>query len=129
MKTTTQDGPLASFQEETLNDLAGKEGFFVEPGTAEGTVKLLATVGKEIGVVHQKPDARDKEVVVRLLGVGGIIRVKAGGVIAQNAKVLPAVGGKGVSSASGLTRGRKMGNGSSAVDDLIEVLSITEYAP
>jgi|GEM_PF-5636579 len=129
MQTETVGGINFGGLEETLGDLDGKQGYFVEPGTAAGTYKLLATVGKEVGVIVEKADLRDREVQIHLLGSGGIMRVRAGGVIAGGAQIIPAVGGKAATLVSGFSRGIKKSAGNSADGDLIEVYDIPNQKP
>jgi hypothetical protein len=119
MKTMYNEGRIQSFQEETLGDLDGKEGYLVEPGTAEGTVKLLVTPGNEIGVIQEKPDARSTEVSVALLGSGGVNRYVAGGVIAKGGRFKGAAGGKVVAAASNeRSIGKRLDQGNSADGDI-----------
>ncbi len=95
---TKLDGPYASFREAVEGALVGKEGYLVELASAD-TIQLVATVGKEFGVI----DFADKttgDVRVRLLNAPGIARFVQGGAIAGNAKVKAAVGGKVVAAAT-----------------------------
>lgn len=125
---TTLDAGLVSFEEENLGDLTGKEGYLVEPGTAEGTVKLLATAGNEIGAIHEKPDLQSKVVLVQLLNKEGTLKLRAGGVIAKGGRVKGAVGGKVVASTELGSIGKKLTQGNSADGDLIEVIGGREYS-
>lgn len=124
---TPIDGAYCTFDEETLGALTGKEGYLVEPGTAENTVKLLATPGKEIGVIYEKGDTQSKQVLVRLLGKGGTVVVKAGGVIAKGGRIKGDVGGKVLASTELGYIGKKLTHGNSADGDLIEVLDVPGY--
>lgn len=120
METYT-DTPYYSFKEETLDALKDKEGFLVELGTAEGTVKLATSAANVVGVLFQKQEG-NPHVNVRLLGKGGTVKVKAGGVIAKGARVTWATGGKVASAATGTLLGRKLTQGNSADNDVIEIL-------
>lgn len=120
MKTFTE-GPYATFAEETTDALLDKEGFLVELGTAEGTVKLATSGNLAIGVLQEKREG-DSHVNVRLLGKGGTVKVKAGGVIAKGANVGWGTGGKIVTMATGNTLGKKLSQGSSADNDVIEII-------
>jgi len=129
MKTFTE-GPYFSAVEESVDALLDKEGFLVALGTAEGTVKLAANGDTAIGVLSEKREG-DPHVTVRLLGKGGTVKVKAGGVIAKDARVVWGTGGKVITqpSTSGTTQrtlGRKLSQGSSADGDIIEILDVIE---
>lgn len=120
MKTFT-DSPYYTFAEETTDALLDKEGFLVELGTAAGTVKLATSGNLAIGVIHQKREG-DPHVNVRLLGKGGTVKVKAGGVIVKGANVGWGAGGKVVTLATGNTLGKSLSQGSSADNDVIEII-------
>lgn len=121
MKTTWNDGAYQSFKEETPGELDGKTGYYVQQGTAEDTVALLGA-GKPIGVVHQKLRKGEPDVTIRMIGSGGVYRAVAGAVLAKDARVKPANGGKAVAAtAAALATGTKLDQGSSADGDLISV--------
>lgn len=128
MKTYT-DGPTATFAEETTDALLNKEGFLLALGTAEGTVKLATSIDDAIGVLQDKREG-DPHVNVRLLGKGGTVKVKAGGVIAKGARVKWGTGGKvvtvGASAGTYRTVGVKLSQGNSADGDVIEILDTIE---
>lgn len=128
MKTYT-DGPYATFAEETTDALLDKEGFLVTLGTAEGTVKLATSVDDAMGVLQDKREG-DPHVNVRLLGKGGTVKVKAGGVIAKGARVKWGTGGKvvtvGAVAGTYRTIGTKLSQGNSADGDIIEILDTIE---
>lgn len=128
MQTIT-DTPYYTFAEETVDALKDKEGFLVELGTAQGTVRLAASADAAIGVLYAKQPG-NPHVNVRLLGKGGTVKVKAGGVIPKGSRVLWGTGGKVVvqpgSAGTHRTIGRKLTQGSSANDDVIEILDIVE---
>lgn len=95
---TKLDGAYGSFREAVADALVGKEGYLVELVTAD-TVQLVATVGKEFGVI----DFTDKttgDVRVRFLNAPGIAKFVQGAAIAGGAKIKAAVGGKVVTAAS-----------------------------
>lgn len=129
MSTTYTEGPYKSFEEENLLDLEGKEYFLVALGANENTVKIATSGDEVIGVLHAR-NPMSKEVTVRLLGKGGTVKVKAGGVIAKNARVVWGAGGKAVTipgaAGSYRTLGRKLTQGDSAANDVIEVLDLIE---
>lgn len=118
---TYDDTAYKSFKEETVDALLDKEFFLVELGTAEGTIKLATSANTAIGVLAQKQKG-NPHVTVRLLGKGGTVKVKAGGVIAKGANVGWAAGGKVVTLATGNTFGKKLSQGSSADNDVIEII-------
>lgn len=120
MKTFTE-GPYYTAKEETTDALLDKEGYLVELGTADGTVKLATSGNLAIGVLTEKRKG-DPHVTVRLLGKGGTVKVRAGGVIAKGANVGWGTGGKFVTMATGNTLGKKVCQGSSADGDVIEIL-------
>ena len=120
METYT-DTAYKAFAEETVDALLNKEGFLVELGTADGTVKLATSAATAIGVLFQKQPG-NPHVNVRLLGKGGTVKVVAGGAIAKGALVTWGTGGKFVSAASGNTLGRKLTQGNSADNDVIEIV-------
>ena len=130
MKTFT-DSAYKTFAEETADALLDKEGFLVALGTAEGTVKLATSVDDAIGVLADKRPG-DTHVNVRLLGKGGTVKVKAGGVIAKDARVIWGTGGKVITRPTGAgihrTLGRKLSQGNSADGDIIEILDVLEPA-
>lgn len=118
---TYDDTAYKAFAEETTDALLDKEGYLVELGTAQGTVKLATSGNAAIGVLFAKRPG-DPHVNVRLLGKGGTVKVRAGGVIAKGANVGWGTGGKVVTLATGNTLGRKLGQGSSADGDMVEIL-------
>lgn len=128
MKTFTE-GPNMTFAEESTDALLDKEGFFVALGTAAGTVKLAANGDTVIGVLQEKRKG-DPHVNVRLLGKGGTVKVKAGGVIAKDARVIWGTGGKAITqtltAGTYRTLGRNLSQGNSADNDVIEILDIIE---
>lgn len=128
MKTFTE-GPYYSASEESVDALLNKEGFLVALGTAEGTVKLAASGDTVIGVLFEKREG-DPHVTVRLLGKGGTVKVKAGGVIAKDARVVWGTGGKVITQPTTegnyRTLGRKLSQGSSAANDIIEIVDLVE---
>jgi hypothetical protein len=97
----TLDGPYGTYQELTLGELTGKENHLVELGATEGTVKLLATPGKEIGTVFEI-DANTRDVKVRFLNAPGEQIFVQDGAIAALAGFAGAVGGK-VTALTGAT--------------------------
>lgn len=128
MKTFT-DGPYMTFAEETTDALIDKEGYLLALGTAEGTVKLATSIDDAIGVLQDKREG-DPHVNVRLLGKGGTVKVKAGGVIAKGARVKWGTGGKvvtiGAVAGTYRTVGVKLSQGNSADGDVIEILDTIE---
>ena len=93
------DSPYKTFKEETVGALDGKEGYFLMLGTAENTVKLATSGDVAIGVMQSKLQngtIGDGAVNVRMLGKGGTVKVKAGGVIAKGARVVWGTGGKAI---------------------------------
>ncbi|MBB5351351.1 hypothetical protein HNR46_001587 [Haloferula luteola] len=127
---TYSEGPYKSFQEETLGDLVDKEGFLVMLGNADNTVKLATSGDAAIGVLHQRTSMESREVAVRLLGKGGTVKVKAGGVIAKDARVIWGAGAKVITqpavAGSYRTFGRKTAMGNSAEDDVVEIIDVIE---
>lgn len=120
METYT-DGPYKPFKEATLDALLDKEFFLVELGTASDTVQLATSAANAIGVLYAKQQG-NPHVNVRLFGGSGSIKVKAGGVIAKGARVTWGTGGKVVSATTGSLFGRKITQGSSADNDVIEII-------
>lgn len=129
MKTFTE-GPYATFAEETTDALLDKEFYLVALGTDAGTVKLATSVDDAFGVLAAKREG-DPHVSVRLLGKGGTVKVIAGGVIAKDARVIWGAGGKVLTkpTAAGNQRtlGRKLSQGNSAANDIIEIDDIVEF--
>lgn len=119
METYT-DTPYKPFKEAVLDALLNKEGYLVELGTAADTVQIATSANNAIGVLVHKENG-NRHVNVRLLGKGGTVKVVAGGVIAKGANVGWAAGGKVVTLATGNTIGRKLTQGSSADNDVIEI--------
>ena len=126
---TYTDGAYKTFSEETLDALLDKEGYLVALGTNEGTVKIATSGDDVIGVLTDKTNG-SSQVTVRLLGKGGTVKVKAGGVIAKNARVIWATGGKVITqtltTGTYRTLGRKLTQGNSADGDVIELLDTIE---
>lgn len=120
METYTDTG-YKPFKEETLDALLDKEFFLVELGTASDTVKLATSAANAIGVIYAKEQG-NPHVNIRLIGKGGTVKVKAGGVIAKGARVTWATGGKVASATTGVLLGRKVTQGSSADNDVIEII-------
>jgi hypothetical protein len=120
MNTTgVTEGPYLTFKEETEGQLDGKEGYLVELGTAAESVKILATVGNEIGTYEGRLSADSNYVRVRLLGTPGTARFVANGVIAKDGKFIAAAGGKVApvgSATSGIILGRSLYQGNTADD-------------
>jgi len=118
---TYTDTPYKSFKEATTDALLNMEGRLVELGTAADTVQLATSGNNAIGVLVHK-DQGNPHVNVRLLGKGGSVKVVAGGVIAKGANVGWGTGGKVVTLATGNTLGRKLSQGSSADNEVIEIV-------
>ena len=130
MKSIYVEGNTKTFAEEVAGQLDGKEGYLVELGTAEGTVKILATVGNEIGVVRNKLQPGHPDVTIRLLGKSGTVNMVAGGAINKGAKVKAAIGGKVVAAGAGdRSLGTKLTHGAAADGHVIEVLDVIERIP
>jgi hypothetical protein len=130
---TRNDTPFVTFLEETVGALDGKEGYLLMLGTNENTVKLATSGDVAIGVMAgklQNGSIGDGAVNVRLLGKGGTVKVKAGGIIAKGARVIWGTGGvvltQTLTTGSYRTLGRKLGQGSSALNDVIEILDLVE---
>ena len=130
MNPTYTEGPYKSFEEENLLDLQDKEGFLVMLGAADNTVKLATSGDVAIGVLHGRTSLESKDVAVRLLGNGGTVKMKAGGIIAKGSRVVWAAGGKVVAqpaaAGSYRTLGVKLEQGDSADNDVIEVFDVIE---
>jgi len=126
---TYQDTAYHPFKEETTDALLNKEGFLVALGTAADTVKLATSIDDAIGVLFEKQEG-NPHVNVRLLGKGGTVKVKAGGVIAKGARVKWGTGGKvvtvGAVAGTYRTVGVKLTQGNSADNDVIEILDTIE---
>lgn len=124
------ESPYRSFEEENLGDLVGKEFFFVALGAADNTIKLAADGESVIGVLHERTSMESKDVSVRLLGKGGTVKVKAGGIIAKGGRVIWGAGAKAlpVPAVDGTYRtfGRKLSQGNSANNDVIEIIDVIE---
>lgn len=127
---TYSEGPYKSFDEETLKALLGKENHFVALGTDPGTVKLATNGDEVIGVLHERLSLETKQVTVRLIGKGGTVKVRAGGVIAKGGRVVWGTGAKAIAqpgtAGTYRTLGRKLANGNSADNDIIEILDTVE---
>ena len=128
METYT-DTPYKPFKEEATDALLDKEHFLVALGAGSDTVKLATSIDDAIGVLVAKHPG-DPHVNVRLLGKGGTVTVKAGGVIAKGARVTWGAGAKVVTltAAAGTYRtlGIKLTQGNSADGDIIELLDTIE---
>jgi len=126
---TFSEGAYRSFVEETTDALLNKECYLVALGTAENTVKLATSIDDAIGVLYQKREG-DPHVNVRLLGKGGTVKVIAGGVIAKGARVTWGTGGKVITltatAGTYRTLGVKLSQGSSAANDIVELLDTVE---
>lgn len=132
---THTEGNKLSFQPETVGQLDYKQGFLVELGTADGTCKLLATVGNEIGVVAEvlQPGQPDTEITVRALGKNGTVKMKQSSAIPKNARVVADPANLGEVKAlptnvNGTYRslGRKLTFSPGAAGDVIQVLDTIE---
>ena len=128
METYT-DTPYKSFKEEAADVLLGKENYLVALGVAADTVKLATSIDDAIGVIVAK-DQGNPHVAVRLLGKGGTVKIKAGGVIANGARVTWGAGAKviALTAVAGTYRtlGVKLSQGNSADGDVIELLDTIE---
>ena len=86
-------------------------------------------VDSAIGVMHGKLEGGDA-VSVRLLGKGGTVKVKAGGVIPKDSWVVLGAGGKAIvqpgDAGTHQTLGRKLTQGNSADGDIFELLDLIE---
>ena len=126
MKTTITECGYVSFNEEVAEALLDKEGYAVCLGATKGTIKLPTTAAEAkaaIGVVHLRHRPDDTEVSVRLFGAQGSIRARFGGVVAANAPVKVAVGGKFVTAvATDQAKGLSLLGEASADNSLGEVL-------
>lgn len=126
---TFNDGAYMTFAEEITDALLDKEFYLVAQGTAAGTIKLAADGDTAIGALYEKREG-DPHVTVRLLGKGGTLKVIAGGVIAKDARVIWGAGGKVITqpgtAGTHRTLGRKLSQGNSAANDIIEVLDLIE---
>jgi hypothetical protein len=122
------DGAYRTFTEETPGQLTGKEGYALEL-SANANVQLW-TNGKQIGWMHTKLQGSN-DVVVRLCGKGGTVKVVAGGAVALKDNVKPANGGKMVVAATGnRSTGIKISPAAASADgDLMEILDVVETAP
>jgi hypothetical protein len=122
------DGNVRTFAVETSGQLDNKQDYLVELGTADDSVKLLATVGKEIGAVRNLPQPGSPQVSVRLLGKGGTLRLVQSAAISKGALVKAVVGGTVVTANTSGDRaiGRKISSGSGSAGEIIEVLDCIE---
>lgn len=128
MNTTgVTEGPYVTFKEETADQLKGKEGYLVELGTADGTVKILgARINNAIGTYEGRLAPGSKHVRVRLLGGPGTARYVATGTIAKGAKFKAAAGGKVIAASSGLLIGRSINQGNTAANERFLAIPIME---
>lgn len=118
--------PFVPLEAVTPADLVGKEGYLVELTNAR-KIQLLTANGVAIGVLDQKLEGDDTTWNVRLLGKGGTVKVKAGGVIAGGARVKGTNGGKVVTNGGyGRCVGTKLTAGNSADNDVIEIDDVVE---
>lgn len=126
MKTSYLDSGYASFREEALGDLLGKEGYAVCLGAGEDTVKLPTTAAEAaqcIGVIGERYNDTNGEIQVALFNKEGSFRGVAGGIITKGAPVAVAVGGKMETSTEALKAGRYVGQSDTADNDIIEILT------
>lgn len=126
---TFTDTAYYTLAEEAVDALLDKEGFLVALGAGEGTVKLATSQDDVIGVLFAKQKG-NPHVNVRLLGKGGTVKIKGGGVIAKGARLIWGAGAKVLTQPVGAgtyrTIGIKLSQGNSANNDVIEVLDIVE---
>lgn len=129
MLATHTDGSFQNYLEETLDALSGLEGYLVELGTAEGTVKLATSGANAIGVLTKK-NVGNTHVQVTALGSGVTCKVKAGGAIPKGSRVVWGTGGKLVvqpgTTGTYRTLGRYLGQVTAANNDIIEILMTVE---
>ena len=124
--TGVTNGPCVTFEEETAGQLTGKEGYLVELGTAENSVKILATAANAIGTVEGKLSPDSTAVNIRLLGSPGTARYVAGDAIAKGGTFIAAAGGKVVAGASGRILGKSLFQGNTADDQRFLALPLVE---
>ncbi len=127
MQQSFTDSPYKQYTAAVPADLVGKEGHIVEQVAGAKTIQLY-TNGLAIGVLQQELESGSGRWTVRLLGKGGTVKVKAGGVIATPAQVKAANGGKVV---DGGGAGRAIGvktspETNSADGDVIEIIDVVE---
>ncbi|MBK1884606.1 hypothetical protein JIN85_19475 [Luteolibacter pohnpeiensis] len=119
-----------SFTEETPGQLVNKEFHFVALGAAEDSIKLAESGDEVIGVMVERYAPDLPEINVRLLNRGGTVKVKAGGIIPKNGRVVFGAGGLAIAqpaaAGSYRTLGRKLSQGNSATNDVIEILDVIE---
>jgi hypothetical protein len=112
--TGITEGPYVTYTEETAGQLDGKENYLVELGTAEGSVKILATAANAMGTFIGRVSPGSTQVNIRLLGGPGTARYVAGDAIAKGGKFVAAVGGKVVAGTTGRTLGSSEFQGNTA---------------
>lgn len=127
--TTYHEGNTRPFAIGTAGALDGKNDFLVElDNTVPNGIKLLATVGNEIGAVRNLLTPGGRQVGVRLLGKDGTLRLIQNAAIARGAWVMPdstALGKvKAVPGTTGTYHaiGVKLSDGNGAAGEVIEVL-------
>lgn len=128
METYT-DTPYYSFKESTTDALLDKEGYLLALDTNEGTAKLATSVTDAIAVLQAKQEG-NPHINARLLGKGGTVKVVAGGAIPKGSRVIWGTGGKVIvvpaSAGTYRTLGIKLSQGTSANNDVIEILDVIE---
>ncbi len=124
-----------TFQEEVAGALDGKQFSLVEPGTADNSVKLNATLGHAIGVMWEKLQpvtGRKDDVTVRMLGKEGTTKVVQNAAISFGVRVMEDSTAltkvKAVPSTAGRYRsiGIKISQGGGAQNDVIEIMDLPE---
>lgn len=124
-----------TFQEEVIGALDGKEFQLLEPGTADNSVKLNATLGHAFGVMFEKLQpgtGKLDDISVRLLNGEGTVKMIQNGAIAYGARVMEDSTAltkvKQVPGTTGTYRaiGFKVNKGGGAAGDVIEVFDFVE---
>ncbi len=126
MRTPYNDAGYASYNEETLGALVGKEGYAVCLGADKGTIKLptsAAEAAKSIGVIQNRFDENNTEITVSLFSKQGSFRGVASVAIAKGDPVAPVSGGKFGVSTEAAKAGRYIGQDTTADNDVIEILT------
>jgi hypothetical protein len=127
---TIRDNNTDTFEEAVFGALVTAEHLAVQLTTA-GKIEL-ASSGRAIGVAQAKSHSQDTDVLVRLLGKNGTVKMKQSGAIATGAAVTldPSNAGKvrAIPVAAGTYRalGTKKTVGSGAAGDVIEVIDVIE---
>lgn len=128
MQTYT-DTAYHTFIEDSKDELKDKEFLLVGLGTKTNSAKIATSGDVAIAVIVDKRDG-DPAVNARLLGKGGTVKVKAGGIIPKGSRVVWGTGGTVIAQPTTVgthrTLGRKLTQGSSADGDIIEILDIIE---